>query len=125
MYDHAKAELSGEGKFNHWIWYIFPQLIGPGKSPNSKKYDIKNANEAIWYMANNTLNTRYLELVDIIYMKLVTDAKPKNPMQYMGGDGGDAYKLRSSLELFNPILRSDKITEIITKILSKLPHYTR
>jgi uncharacterized protein (DUF1810 family) len=110
-YETAKAELKAGQKQSHWIWYIFPQMKGLGTSAMSQKYGIKDANEAREYMDFDLLKKRYLELVDITYDWLVK--KNLNPYTYVGGD---VVKLKSSLELFQPILKSKKIAEILKKL---------
>ena len=77
----------------------------------SAKYAIKSRNEAEEYMATPILQKRYLELVDITYRWLVVNKL--DPHTYIGAD---VVKLRSSLQLFNPILKSKKIDAILNVI---------
>jgi uncharacterized protein (DUF1810 family) len=49
-YDIALSEIKNGNKQSHWMWYIFPQLDGLGKSETSKKYAIKSKEEAIKYL---------------------------------------------------------------------------
>ena len=111
QYEIAKAELKAGQKQTHWIWFIFPQLKGLGTSVLSNKYGIKDAKEAEEYMSVDVLRSRYLELVDITYDWLVN--KNLDPYVFVGYD---VVKLRSSLELFQPILKSKKIDAILTKL---------
>ena len=46
MYERALAEVKNGQKIKHWIWYIFPQLKGLGKSNNSIYYGIDDLEEA-------------------------------------------------------------------------------
>lgn len=39
-YDAVLAELQAERKSSHWIWFIFPQIIGLGHSALSQQFDI-------------------------------------------------------------------------------------
>lgn len=110
-YETAKSELKAGHKQSHWIWFIFPQLKGLGKSAMSDKYGIKDNHEAQIYMGVPILKKRYLELVDITYDWLVV--KNLNPYLYVGGD---VVKLKSSLELFQTILNSSKIDAILKKL---------
>ena len=111
QYEIAKAELEAGQKQTHWIWFIFPQLKGLGTSALSNKYGIKDAKEAEEYMSVDVLRTRYLELVDITYDWLVK--KKLDPYVFVGHD---VVKLRSSLELFQPILKSKKVDAILTTL---------
>ena len=57
-YERALAELRSGRKRSHWMWYIFPQLAGLGRSATSRHYAIGNADEAKAYLAHprNALN---------------------------------------------------------------------
>jgi len=110
-YDIAKSELKAGHKQSHWIWFIFPQLKGLGTSAMSDKYGIKDHKEAKEYMDTPILRKRYLELVDITYDWLVK--KKLDPYAYVAAD---VVKLKSSLELFQPILNSKKIAAILRRL---------
>ena len=45
-----------------WMWYIFPQIIGLGMTSTSQYYGIKDIEEAIEYLNNETLGTRIVEI---------------------------------------------------------------
>jgi uncharacterized protein (DUF1810 family) len=64
--DHAQAlsELRSGRKKSHWMWYVFPQLAGLGKSPTSKLYAIKDLGEAEAYLKHPTLGPRLLECAE-------------------------------------------------------------
>lgn len=40
VYPQALEELQDGRKRSHWMWYIFPQLAGLGRSYNSNYYGI-------------------------------------------------------------------------------------
>ena len=48
-YQQAVRELKAGRKTGHWIWYIFPQIQGLGRSSNSKLYAISSLDEAKAY----------------------------------------------------------------------------
>ena len=48
-YDTALAEIRRGRKTSHWIWYIFPQLAGLGRSSTAQKYAIRDLAEACAY----------------------------------------------------------------------------
>ena len=54
-YARAVAELRQGAKQSHWMWYIFPQLRGLGRSPLAQKYGIASAEEARAYLAHPIL----------------------------------------------------------------------
>lgn len=39
-YDIALAEIRAGKKASHWMWYIFPQLKGLGRSSTSEYYGL-------------------------------------------------------------------------------------
>ena len=56
MYNQALSEIKNGKKISHWIWYIFPQLLGLGKSEMSQTYAIKDREHAKEYMNNELLH---------------------------------------------------------------------
>lgn len=57
-YATALQELKQGKKTSHWIWYIFPQIIGLGYSETAKFYAIKDLKEAKQYLAHPILGPR-------------------------------------------------------------------
>jgi uncharacterized protein (DUF1810 family) len=57
-YEKALAEIRAGDKRSHWMWFIFPQLAGLGRSPTSRKYAIKNVAEAKAYLRHPVLGMR-------------------------------------------------------------------
>ncbi len=47
IYDNVLAELKSGQKRSHWMWYIFPQLDGLGRSATTKRYAIKSIEERL------------------------------------------------------------------------------
>jgi len=101
-YETALAEIRGGAKRSHWIWFIFPQLAGLGRSPIAQFYGIQSADEARAYLDHPVLGPRYFECVAALQGLPTND-----PVAVFGAV--DAMKLRSSLTLFelmrpNPLL---------------------
>ncbi|WP_294268554.1 DUF1810 domain-containing protein [uncultured Sphingomonas sp.] len=88
----ALAELRKGRKQSHWIWYIFPQIAGLGRSATAQFYAIADAGEARAYLAHPLLGERLHQAV-----AAAIDA-PGSVEAIFGGI--DAMKLRSSLTLF-------------------------
>ena len=57
-YDRALAEIRCGRKTSHWIWYIFPQLAGLGRSAMAEKYAIRDLAEACDYLRDPILRAR-------------------------------------------------------------------
>ena len=60
-YQQAIRELKAGRTTGHWIWYIFPQIQGLGRSSNSKLYAISSLDEAKEYLAHPVLGARLRE----------------------------------------------------------------
>ena len=56
-----RSELAQRRKTTHWIWFIFPQMLGLGKSARSQKYRIRSREEALAYLEHPILGPRLLE----------------------------------------------------------------
>lgn len=93
-FDTALAELRAGRKQSHWIWFVFPQLAGLGRSPNSLFYGIHSLDEARAYLAHPVLGARLREAVEA----LLGWAGRRDAESILGPV--DAMKLRSSLTLF-------------------------
>ena len=93
----ALAELRSGSKQNHWMWFIFPQLAGLGRSSTAQFYGISGRDEAIAYLAHPMLGPRLREAVEAI----LPWVGKRSAEQILGPV--DALKLRSCLTLFNAI----------------------
>ncbi|WP_294357210.1 DUF1810 domain-containing protein [uncultured Sphingomonas sp.] len=93
-YDRALAELTAGRKQSHWMWFIFPQIAGLGRSATAIHYAIHDLFEAQAYLAYPLLGPRYLACCTALLRH-----KGRNARDIMGEI--DAVKLRSSLTLFD------------------------
>ncbi len=91
-HDRALEELQAGRKRSHWMWWIFPQIAGLGRSDTARHYAIASANEARAYLGHPLLGPRLLDCVEAV--RLASGSAE----QIMGGI--DALKLRSSMTLF-------------------------
>lgn len=96
-FDRALAELRGGAKQSHWMWFIFPQLAGLGRSPAAQYYGLSSLDEARAYLAHPLLGARLGECVDV----LLPWAGKRSAEQILGDV--DALKLRSCLTLFDQV----------------------
>ena len=95
-YQQALREIKAGKKMTHWIWYIFPQLRGLGKTTRSWKFGIKDADEARSYLSHPVLGSHLKEITGALMELDETD-----PVKVMGEV--DAMKLRSCMTLFAAI----------------------
>ncbi len=108
--DYAKAldELRNGEKESHWIWYVLPQGLFPNPSYMSKKFAIKDDEEAIAYLCHPILGSRYAECIDVIHAQILKHGV--DPEVLMGSDV-DAKKLQSSLTLMLRVMKSESMKE--------------
>jgi uncharacterized protein (DUF1810 family) len=101
VFDTALAELRAGSKQSHWMWFIFPQLAGLGRSPTAQYYGIASLEEAQAYLNHPILGPRLRQALEVI----LSWTGRRTPEQILGSI--DALKLRSSLTLFDIIERHD------------------
>lgn len=95
----ALAEISAGAKQSHWMWFIFPQLAGLGRSPTAIFYAVGSVEEATAYLVHPLLGPRLLQCVEA----LMPWAGLRSAEEIMGPV--DAQKLRSCLTLFDRVER--------------------
>jgi uncharacterized protein (DUF1810 family) len=95
-YDTALAEIRRGRKSSHWIWYIFPQLEGLGRSSTARTYAIHDLAEACAYLRDPLLRGGYEEIAGAVSDQLSRGVSLEDLM----GGRIDALKLASSLTLF-------------------------
>jgi uncharacterized protein (DUF1810 family) len=61
VYETALAELRAGRKRSHWMWFVFPQIAGLGRSAMAQRYAIACADEAAAYLAHPLLGARLRE----------------------------------------------------------------
>lgn len=94
VYEQALAEIRRGAKRGHWMWFMFPQRKGLGRSPTAQKYAIGSLEEARAYLSDSVLGSRLRECVEALQ-----DLTASSATQVFGEV--DAMKLRSSLTLFS------------------------
>jgi uncharacterized protein (DUF1810 family) len=93
VYERVRRELRAGSKESHWIWFIFPQIAGLGRSPTSVLYAISSLDEAKAYLAHPVLGPRLLECA-----QLALDVEARTAREIFGPV--DEMKFRSSMTLF-------------------------
>ena len=92
-YDRALAELRSGRKRSHWMWFVFPQLIGLGRSAMAQRYALSGLQDARDYLAHPVLGPRLRACARALLAVPAPD-----PERVLGPVDGQ--KLRSSLTLF-------------------------
>lgn len=108
-YEQALKEIRNGRKVSHWIWYIFPQLRGLGKSYMSDYYGIRDLDEAKAFLQDPYLG-KHLQKISEALLNLDND----NATQIMGRS--DDMKLKSSMTLF---ACADPENAVFEKVLEK------
>jgi uncharacterized protein (DUF1810 family) len=93
VYDGVVAELRARRKTGHWIWFIFPQLAGLGRSATSQHYAMATLDEARAYLAHPVLGARLRQCAEAVLASNAPSATA------IFGEL-DAMKVRSSMTLF-------------------------
>ena len=93
VYDDAVSELRAGRKTSHWMWFVFPQIAGLGRSPTAQRYAIGSLGEAEAYVAHPVLGARLRECA-----RVLSELEGRSAEQVFGAL--DAQKLRSSMTLF-------------------------
>ena len=108
-YDVALAELRHGAKRGHWMWFVFPQISGLGRSPTARHYAISSLGEARAYLAHPVLGPRLRECCEALLT-----VSGRGADEILGGI--DAMKLRSSMTLF---LRADPTEPLFQRVLER------
>jgi uncharacterized protein (DUF1810 family) len=95
VYADALAELQQGEKRTHWMWFVFPQVAGLGRSPTAQHYAIQSRDEAHAYLAHPVLGARLCECT-----RAVLDSS-RSAHQIFGSP--DDMKFHSCLTLFDRI----------------------
>jgi uncharacterized protein (DUF1810 family) len=91
-YEQALIELRAGRKDSHWIWWVFPQIVGLGASTMSRKYSISSIAEARAYLLHPVLGPRLREVTATVNGHRTLSASAIF--------GWDDVKFRSSMTLF-------------------------
>jgi uncharacterized protein (DUF1810 family) len=108
-YQRAVAELRRGRKSTHWMWFVFPQIAGLGRSATAQHYALQSLDEARAYLAHPVLGPRLRECAAVLAGSESTDATAiLGPI--------DAQKLRSSMTLFH---RADPNEPLFDAVLTR------
>lgn len=96
VYDAVCAELAAGAKRTHWMWFIFPQLRGVGRSPTAAYYGIEGRAEALAYLQHPLLGARLRQCTE-----LVLQVRGRDAHQIFGRP--DDLKFVSCMTLFDAV----------------------
>jgi len=110
VYEKALNEIRKGRKTSHWMWFIFPQIKGLGRSDIAEYYGIESLDEAKAYLSNDILSERLLEICEVLL-----NLEENDPAVIFGYP--DNLKLKSSMTLF---ALADPNCPIFQAVLDKL-----
>lgn len=95
VYHQALSELRAGLKTSHWIWFVFPQIAGLGRSQMSQRYALSGVDEAAAYLDHPVLGPRLVECTEA----LLAVEEGRRADEILGPV--EAIKVRSCLTLFD------------------------
>jgi uncharacterized protein (DUF1810 family) len=110
IYSRVVEELTNGRKQTHWMWFIFPQVAGLGRTTTAHHYAIRDIDQARRYLADSTLGPRLREFV-----KLMMTHEGKSALEILGSP--DDLKFRSCLTLFREAASDNSDRLLFTEAL--------
>ncbi len=107
VYSHALEEIRRGKKSTHWMWFIFPQITGLGRSDTAEFYAIQSHAEAGAYLEDPVLAPRLAACAAAV----LSHAGKSSAAEIFGFP--DDLKLRSSVTLFATVRGADPVFTII------------
>ena len=93
VYPSVIEELTEGRKRTHWMWFIFPQVKGLGRSVRAQRFAIQSLEQAKEYLQHDVLGARLIECAELLLLH-----PDKSALEIFGSI--DTLKLHSSLTLF-------------------------
>ena len=112
IYQQVLGELAKGRKETHWMWFIFPRLVGLGRIGRAQHYAIRDLDQAKRYLAESILGSRLRQVV-----RLLMDQKRNSAFEILGSP--DDLKLRSCLTLFREAASEDSDRALFAKALDQ------
>jgi uncharacterized protein (DUF1810 family) len=109
VYERALAELRAGRKVTHWMWFVFPQIAGLGRSEMAQRYAITSLEEARAFLSHSVLGARLREAASALL-----EVQGSSATDILGEI--DAAKLRSSMTLF---ARADPAEPVFGAVLTR------
>jgi uncharacterized protein (DUF1810 family) len=115
VYAGIVEELRNGHKVSHWMWFVFPQIAGLGRSDIAQHYAIESLQEALDYLAHPVLGARLRECAGI-----VLGTRDRTAIEIFGST--DAMKLRSSMTLFHRAAPDERVfADVLDRYFGGVP----
>jgi len=116
-FDTALHEIRAGHKQSHWMWYIFPQIQGLGRSSTAQYYAIHDLDEAAAFLDDPYLGGNLIEICQALLQLHTCDAT-----SVMGTP--DDLKLRSSMTLFSLVPDAPPVfSDVLEKYYDSIPDH--
>lgn len=115
-YQQALQEIMDGGKESHWMWYVFPQITGLGRSSTSRFFAIKSLDEAKAYLEDEMLGHRLREITQAVLDQPTVDARS------LMGSGIDTLKLAACMTLFDYLSPDDIFAKVLDRFYDGKRH---
>jgi uncharacterized protein (DUF1810 family) len=106
-YESALSEIVAGRKHSHWIWYVFPQIQGLGRSHMARYYALQSLGEAEAYLHDAILGPRLRQITEALLLHAGTSADT------ILGSHIDAIKVRSCMTLFDILSPNDIFSRVL------------
>lgn len=114
-YEKAIGELQDGKKTSHWMWFVFPQIAGLGRSETARRYALESSAEASAYLEHELLGQRLVQCCEVLLELPTNDAD-----EVFGST--DAMKLRSCMTLFMRVQPDEPLfAEVLNKFFGGAP----
>lgn len=108
VYETAFNEIKSGKKISHWMWFIFPQIMGLGKSEMAKRFALHDLSETDAYLKHPVLGARLKEITREV-MKL----EHRSANEIFGHP--DDLKFQSCMTLFSLVSGDQLFSEAVLK----------
>ena len=115
-YKTALKEVQNGKKETHWIWCVFPQMLGLGHSCYANLYGIKNKDEAEEYLKHKILGKRLREVTSALLKHEGKSAE--DIFGYL-----DTMKVKSSMTLFDSVCPNDIFAQVLDRLYDGIRCY--
>ena len=114
VYARVVTELRRGQKQSHWMWFIFPQLVGLGHSAMARRFAIASREEAVAYLGHAVLGARLKECT-----ALVKAIEGRTAREILGSP--DDLKFQSSMTWFSAVSSDPEFSAAIAKFYAGKP----
>ena len=108
VFSRALAELRAGRKRSHWMWFVFPQIAGLGRSAMAQRYALSSLDEVKRYLAHPVLGPRLAETTSAVLSHVDENGRPLKSIHAIFGSPDDL-KFHSSMTLFHRAAPDDPL----------------